>query len=381
MDIKIKLDLKSVRVPHLNGSEEFKKNESFSRTNSAGNDVEPTAYKLLQLPETLVDVLNLQDLNIKGNNKNLYLTTNDQTFQLKQNFHSNCVLLLEPGKMNQLSYSAYTTQQSELELISIKLPLDTSFVPDYIYPSESADSSTCMETIYISKSELISALPISIKEFELQWKGSLLLELPDLSIKKIPPKLESEILDLILVSVVSLNMKYTEIDYDSIILKTKALKDEDKNMALLANAVLDKYTNENKDLKMKEIAMFYGLKTLKQKCPFSKRNYIEINDFYMYWKESLPSYFNCDLDIDFLIGYFAKDLVTGKVLEIDPKRLPTVIQKRVSYLMDIQRSWDQKHIQPFFEELNEQGIKPENFIMKFARRKREKNGIYIVTQR
>lgn len=381
MDIQIKFDLNSVRVPHLNGSEEFKKNESFSSTNNGGTDVRTTSYKLLQIPETLVDVLHLQDLNIKGNNKDLYMTTNDQTFQIKQNFHSNCVLLLEPGELYPMSYSAYTTQQSELELISMKLPLDTSFVPDYSHACEASDSIKSMETKHLSKSDLVNALPISIHEFDHQWRGSLLLELPDMSIKKISLKLESQLLDLILVSVVSLNMKYTEIDYDSIIIKIKAIKDEDENMGLLAKTVLDKYTDENKNLRMKDIAKFYGLKTLKQKCPFAKRNYIEINDFYMYWKESLPSYFNCDLDIDFLIGYFAKDLVTGKVLEIDPKRLPTAIQQRVSYLMGIQRTWEQKHIQPFFEELNEHGIKPDNFIMKFAKRKRERNGTYIVTQR
>ena len=383
MDFNIKYTLNSVRIPYLNGSEEFKKNETFEKINDDNdNTVETINYKLMQIPESLIDVLQEENLIIKGDSKNLYLTTDKETFQVKQNFHSNCVLLLEQNKIN--NYTSYTTQQSELELVLTKIPLDTSTIPIYKYESDlldEDDQNIEKKNNDITKDTLITSLPMSLKEFEEQWRGSLLIQLSDMTIKKIPYTIESDIIDLILMSVVSLNMKYTEIDCDAILNKVKSFKENDKNIDLLIKAVLEKFTDTNKSLKMKTIAIFYGLKTLRKKCPFSQRNFIELNDFYMYWKESFPSYFNCDLDIDFLIGYFAKDLVTNKILEIDPKRLPKTIQKRVPYLMNIQRTWEQKHIQPFFEELNEQGIKPDNFIMKFAKRKKDKSGKYIVTER
>ncbi|XBW37736.1 hypothetical protein QEN19_003318 [Hanseniaspora menglaensis] len=388
MDIEIKYNLNSVRVPFLNGSEEYKESESIvKRRDDLGNPITVTNYKFLQVPEYLLEHIGDQDLNFKGDAKNLFMTSNEETFQVKQNFHSNCVLLMKPTGLASIDYSAYTTQHSELELIQTNIPLDTSGLPFYRYEGDilsdddNDDLTNSGSSIILTKNRLIASLPISRKEFKEKWKGSLLIELKDKSIKKIPYAIEADIMNLILVAIVSLNIDYTEIDYGLIKTKVRSLKDDDENIELLVTAILDKYTDLNRNLKMKEIAIFYGLKTLKQKCPFARRKFIDLNDFYMYWKESLPSYFNCDLDIDFLVGHFAKEIESEKVLEVDSKRLPATIQRRVPYLMGIQKTWEQKHIQPFFEELNEHKIKPDNFIMKFARRKKDKSGKYIVTER
>lgn len=106
-----------------------------------------------------------------------------------------------------------------------------------------------------------------------------------------------------------------------------------------------------------------------------------MDDFYVYWKDSFPDYFNCEIDLEMLIGHFVKDVDSSKILEIDRDRLPKDIVKRVNYLMSIQSAWEQRYIQPFFDELNVKNIKRDNFIMKYARKKRERSGKIIITSR
>ena len=132
---------------------------------------------------------------------------------------------------------------------------------------------------------------------------------------------------------------------------------------------------------MKESDKLYGLKTLKKRCPFSRKKYIDLNDFYVYWKDSFPDYFNCEIDIGILIGHFVKAIDSDKILEVDRQKLPKDIVKRVEYLMNIQSAWEQTYIQPFFDELNVKNIKTDNFIMKYAKKKRERSGKIIITGR
>lgn len=151
---------------------------------------------------------------------------------------------------------------------------------------------------------------------------------------------------------------------------------------MLVTSVSYKYSlNNTKELNMPEIAKFYGLMTLRKVCPSSKRKYIAVDDFYVYWKDSFPDYFNCEIDLEMLIGHFVKDVDSSKILEIDRDRLPKDIVKRVNYLMSIQSAWEQRYIQPFFDELNVKNIKRDNFIMKYARKKRERSGKIIITSR
>ena len=381
MNLNIKYDLKSVKINYLNGSESYETNE----VDSSQNEFK---YRLLNIPEELLSDLQSQELTLKGDDKNLYFTTNSKVFVIKENFHSNSVFLMSSDRdsLPNLTYTAYNMQQSELELIPIHLKLTTDHIPLYTIEEYNGNLRNLDQEkphSVIKKKDLIDSLPLSYKDFDEQWNGSLLVELPDGSVKKISPKVEAEILELMILSVIALKMDYNNIDLDAIIIKIKEIDENvNENIDLLVRSVSYKYSlNNTKELNMPEIAKFYGLMTLRKVCPSSKRKYIAVDDFYVYWKDSFPDYFNCEIDLEMLIGHFVKDVDSSKILEIDRDRLPKDIVKRVNYLMSIQSAWEQRYIQPFFDELNVKNIKRDNFIMKYARKKRERSGKIIITSR
>lgn len=380
MNFNIKYDLNSVKIDYLNGSEKQRENDSVSPENSI-------KYRLLNIPDELLKTLQSQELTLKGDKKNLYFTTNSEVFTIKENFHSNTVMLMTQSDITSTppSFVAYNMQQSELELLQVKFKLTTDHIPLYTIEEYNGTLENLDDDVtprIITKEELINSLPLSFKDFDEQWDGSLLIELPDMSVKKISPMVESEVLELILLSIIALKMDYESIEFDKVKEKVKEINtNANEQIDKLVHAVLSKYTNKNHALEMKEIAKFYGLKTLRKRCPFSRKKYIELNDFYVYWKDSFPDYFNCEIDIGILIGHFVKAIDSDKILEVDRQRLPKDIVKRVEYLMNIQSAWEQTHIQPFFDELNVKNIKTDNFIMKYAKKKRERSGKIIITGR
>ena len=380
MNLNIKYDLNSVKIDYLNGSEKQRENEFVSPENSI-------KYRLLNIPEELLKDLQSQELTLKGNKESLYFTTNSEVFTIKENFHSNTVMLMTHSDVTSMppSFVAYNMQQSELELLKVKFKLTTDHIPLYTieeYNGTLENLDDDASTPIITKAELINSLPLSYKDFDDQWDGSLLIELSDMSVKKISPMVESEILELILLSIIALKMNYESIEFDKVQEKVKEINtNANEQIDKLVHAVLSKYTNKCHKLEMKEIAKFYGLKTLKKRCPFSRKKYIDLNDFYVYWKDSFPDYFNCEIDIGILIGHFVKAIDSDKILEVDRQKLPKDIVKRVEYLMNIQSAWEQTYIQPFFDELNVKNIKTDNFIMKYAKKKRERSGKIIITGR
>ena len=380
MDLNLKFDLESVKIEYLNGSENGSVNDS-------GLPKDGIKYRLINIPDEMLSDLQAQELKLKVDNENLYFTTNSKVFTVKENFHSNTVMLMTHSQdtRNPPNFVAYTMQQSELELLQVKLKLTTDHIPLYTiedYNGTCGNSDEKKQYTFIKKRDLIDSLPLSYKDFDEQWNGSLLIELPDMSVKKISPMVESEVLELILLSIIALKMDYNNVQFDKILEKLKEINfDANEQIDLLVKAVFYKYTFNNSELNMKEIAKFYGLKTLKKVCPASRRKYIDLNDFYVYWKDSFPDYFNCEIDVAILIGHFVKAVDSNKILEIEKERLPKDIVKRVKYLMNIQPAWEQLHIQPFFDELNVKNIKTDNFIMKYAKKKRERSGKVIITSR
>lgn len=380
MNLNIKYDLKSVKINYLNGSESYDAND-----NDLGQN--EFKYRLLNIPEELLSDLQSQELALKGDEKTLYFTTNSKVYVVKENFHSNSVFLMsnKEDSLPNSTYTAYNMQQSELELIPVHLKLTTDHIPLYTiedYGVKYRNSDQQKSRSVIKKKDLIDSLPLSYKDFNEQWNGSLLIELPDSSVKKISQRVEAEVLELMILSVVALKMDYNNINLEAILKKIKEIDENvNENIDLLVTSVSYKYSIDAKELNMSEIAKFYGLVTLKKVCPASKRKYIAVDDFYVYWKDSFPDYFNCEIDLEMLIGHFVKDVDSDRIMEINRDSLPKDIVKRVNYLMSIQSAWEQPYIQPFFDELNVKNIKRDNFIMKYARKKRERSGKIIITSR
>lgn len=114
------------------------------------------------------------------------------------------------------------------------------------------------------------------------------------------------------------------------------------------------------------IAKWYGKQAL---LKYASQHSVPIDEFLIKWRSLFPPFFPCDIDIDMLRGMIYKpDINTIQYISRDI--LPMEPKERFKLLFKLQNSWLLEDIAPYIEELNVRGLKLDNFIMKYARRKR-----------
>ena len=119
-------------------------------------------------------------------------------------------------------------------------------------------------------------------------------------------------------------------------------------------------------LNMDIIAKWYGKQAL---LKYASQHSVPIDEFLIKWRSLFPPFFPCDIDIDMLRGMIYKpDINTIQYISRDI--LPMEPKERFKLLFKLQNSWLLEDIAPYIEELNVRGLKLDNFIMKYARRKR-----------
>ncbi|KAL6940042.1 hypothetical protein ACO0QE_003925 [Hanseniaspora vineae] len=384
-----------------------------------------TAYKLLQLtPEMLShledDTITTKSLTFKpmdGPQSELVLCTDSCTFVMKQKMHSNCVLLMsrsdtpvkesafttdnggnsisgnDDGSTEPLcTYEAFSQQCFELEPRKIEGKINVAQLPIYDGPDKPFLSTP--RTLKISLSQFSESSPCSTKEFYDQWyafNGCVLADQACVLSEKFIDKQ----LHLLLLCIVGaeldvangLTMEQCKVAMEATFQESRIERtdfDQVLKTILMKFSENPETTGEKQDLQvfvldLGKIAQWYGKKCLSKYC--SNFQYIGIDDFMIKWKSSFPPFFSCDIDLEMLLGFYCKDINNNKLCYLDDSTLPQEPKLRFNSLFSIQKSWLQQEIWPFVKDLNHQNLKPDTFLIKYARRKRMKRDKFIITSR
>lgn len=382
------------------------------------------SFKLIQLTPELLEVLeaNKDDPNDTGlsfksldeQKSEVVLCSKEKTWLLRQKNHSNTVMLMhdytpnlgtidvpndqlfgvdEPPTENLLGYSKCTFEY-ETKLIEGQLNLDRiPIYNEHDYELLEDDDDDGMfddknETIR-DLNELMEVSPCSIAESLKQWyqvggcsiNGRLCI---------LAKTFLSKLLNITLMSV--MNQK---LDLDDLSLsKTKIAIDiemEVHNYKLeMIETLLNKFGSQTalKDSKDKRwklhipsIVEWYGLEALNK---YATKESMPIDEFLIKWKSLFPPFFPSNIDIKMLRGNFYRP-IDNHIQYISRNILPNEPKARFKTLFKLQTTWEFDDIAPFITELNTRGIKLENFMMKFAKRRKtvgeNRKPIVLITSR
>lgn len=429
-------------------------------TSKLGN----TSYHLVQLSKELIDDINkddnTKDDNTNNNNNTMsdnekllikyqvleshqfkstdflstpYLTTINSTFKLRQQNHSNCVMLLNDNK-SILNFNNYLImeKQNMSQLNNIKLNFKDINIIELKSFTELNDSNNeyndddddlnCvtiknLNNIFKSCKKLFENTPISIVEFDslLIFNGLI----PNFnSLIKINSNLEMLILNLILsfipndndndgngnflLSSFSNNQIEQIINQSSekIYKKFKILKNQHLIKRIIIN-VWKRYTinednednnKENNDFQTLDQYIYYSLSNnFKSKLNHNKiikfltmtilrkEKKILLNDLLIQIRLNLPSNYLPNFEInEILNGFSYLKKLDNNEIEINyllPDQL-TIFKnpkERFEKLFTFKNQWPIEEIQPFIISLNTKGIKIDKFCLKYCRVKKIKN--------
>lgn len=348
-------------------------------------------YKLIQLVPELLKALEdpAQELTFKALDRDtseVVLCSNDKTWVVKQKNHSNTVMLmkefvpqevvasekLETFGMSAptMDYLCFAKQTFELEPRPAKGQVDVSRLPIY-HGDEKHFQEEFMPKITLQ--ELFESSPCSKNEFDRIW-----FSLGGCTVNGFVCILASgfisKSLHITLMSILAENLDVNNLQLEETHQAVCKDMDDDEDFnpysLEVIRTVLEKFCNKKDGgtykLEMKQVAKWYGVVALKK---FASKELISQDEFMIKWKSLFPPYFSCDIDLNLLKGQFARPL-RGKLQYLPPSTLPHDIKDRFKMLFRIQNTWDIEDIKPFIEDLNTRGLKIDNFVMKYARRRK-----------
>ncbi|KAH3900492.1 related to Sister chromatid cohesion protein DCC1 [Saccharomycodes ludwigii] len=366
-----------------------------------------STYKLLQLTPELLEYINKREDNKPTNNdqriylksmdrsnSDVVLVTDRNTFVLRQKMHSNTVLLMENNKNNGSDYNVFSKQNFELELLKSEGKIDISLLP--ILHRNKKLIVDNKSKLHLTLDEFISISPCSVTEFYRQWykfggcittDGGIACLLSNEYISEVLHILLNCIIigndavfrDLTLEQCqefISKEVNNEGMSIDKEVIHTILEKFGDSTGLITSNS--DDAGTKSYALNTFEIAKWYGIKSLRKFC---SKQYLSIEDFLIKWKSQFPPYFPCDIDLTMLVGFYVKDINRDRISYLDKNGLSGNIKQRFKELFKLQNTWNESEIWPFIEQLNTLNLKPESFIMKYARRKRIKKNKYVITSR
>lgn len=362
--------------------------------------------------------LAFKTINMKDNqiNKNdVVLCSSNKTWLLRQKNHSNTVLLMKKykpdkkivlpenllfGKKEQptldlLGFSK-TTYEYETKPIHGKINLDLipifdgelNFGKDFIYQEKDEDNNNnnILSRYLKNFDELVENSACSREECLKEWH-----EMGGCKVNGyiciFSEAFMTKALHVTLVSILGGSIDMNELDLkETFKLVTRDI-DEDYNPYTLEviETVLNKFGtkrlkndlndgkmvgNDNNKicwkLNMDIIAKWYGKQAL---LKYASQHSVPIDEFLIKWKSLFPPFFPCDIDIDMLRGMIYKPDVNS-IQYMSRDILPMEPKERFKLLFKLQSNWLLEDIAPYVEELNVRGLKLDNFIMKYARRRR-----------
>ncbi|AAS50351.1 AAL015Wp [Eremothecium gossypii ATCC 10895] len=347
-------------------------------------------YKVLQLTEELIRAFQSGPVELKagGDDSEVVLCSADKTWAVRQKNHSNTVILMKefapvPAAETQVSargpvqgeWLGYTQQTCELEPRATAGQVDLSALP--IYNGQHVGDGPDVET-------LVENATCSRAEFYAAWRaaggcsvgGTACVISPDLLGRTLHLVLATAVADGFDLACVGPEQMWASIA---------------RSMAAGAHGATHPYSREvietvlhrfgrvgsdgvSFELDLSRIARWYGVQALKK---FASTEAIMVDEFMIKWRSLFPAYFRCDLDLELLYGEFARPQ-HERIQYLSRSTLPMDIKDRFQQLFRIQNAWDIREITPFIEELNTRGIGMDNFVLKYARRKKTGKTIVVM---
>lgn len=350
-----------------------------------------------------------------------YLTTPSATYKIRQQNHSNCVMLLH-NNVNFLDFDNYlilerqnTHQLRQMKLSFKDVPIEElkSIVDIQQLRNDSHEDHHCLtlqklNAIYASSKKLLENTPISISEFD-----TLILEsgyVPNYnSFVKIHTSLETMILNLLLSCILDvaedIKSELSSIQAAEVLRKTYLRILEkfrlEKNhliLRIITNIFL-RYVKgnpsaETKAQPLKEADQYVvysltasgGYSLLHNKIIkfltmsiLEKEKTILLDDLLIQIRLNLPVNYLPSFEInEILNGFSYTQKVDNGQLEIhhltlDQLSVYKTPQERFSKLFGLKSQWTLEELQPFVAPLNAKGIKIDKFCLKYCRVKKTKN--------
>ncbi|QLG71389.1 hypothetical protein HG535_0B04310 [Zygotorulaspora mrakii] len=369
--------------------------------------IHDSSYKLVQLAPDLLETLeNTSQSEIKfkavNNEKSdVVLCSKNKTWLIKEKHHSNTVMLLRefvatgqqtldekslfgmPQPINDLLAFSRTT--SEYETRPAKGLLNIDHLPIYNgdvgFPTEPA------KLKFKTLDDVLDNSPASELESFTRWNllgGCIVNGFPCL----LSAEFLSNALHVTLMSVMA-----ESLDLDSLTIKD-TFEAVNKDMSEGSNpytkkvieTVLRKYgtkldkgekeDKENWKLDRQEISRWYGIRALRK---YATKPSLPMEEFLVKWKSTFPPFSPFNIEMKMLGGWYFQPIARN-IQYVSKDTLPTDIKERFKMLFRLQSQWDLENIIPFVDELNTKGLKPDIFVMKYARKKRVGKR-YIVSSR
>ncbi|CAK9442105.1 uncharacterized protein LODBEIA_P58580 [Lodderomyces beijingensis] len=340
-------------------------------------------YKLIQLPNDLLEKLptSLQ-LKSNFNGDGLVLCTQDETFRVRQNNHSNTVLLMRElntcdhgvrdgdGQVEGDAMVGFASCHYEYEVTPTVPSIDlASRVPllhhrDVIAGKYAGDEKHGS----VSKMELMRSSCSSSGQFEMLWT-----ELALCSIDSHVFQMARDLRVAVLHDLITYKLSYPDV------------KLEDAKLEWggdMVKTVLDKYTTRTREgdrvLNDHLIVVEFGVVAL------SQAHTHKTGDLMINWKLSLPQFYSPSLDLKMLRGHYVTSSNGGGdeyVTYVDPESLSRDVGVRIKQLLAVQASWPYDEFVSFLEGVVPGGRKVDAVVIKFARKKKVGRDKFVVVPR
>lgn len=399
-------------------------------------------YKLIQLPPNLLSHLSFGDCNAKyldlktkpivpnvesspddSEGNTVVVCTRDSTFKLRQNNHSNCVLLMNQRRINHdqrendngdnnedpevlmgFSRSDYVYELTQIPGLILDI------VPEY---SNRQNGATQSDKKFMSRNKLAELSPCSPAEFDKIYIDSCLCEITnennDKFVYKLTQNVISQILHTFITYLIS-ESKQTQsftIDkltlrrnvafkswqpsmIDAVIFKFTIPAREDSQGQLNPTVTSDDHLSGPLRLHDDSITRWFGIQEL-SKLAHSFGTPTTVADFLLNWKTALPSFYNVPLDIVQLRGHYytANTTNTSNITNsssqlvhfINQSSLSRDVATRFKQLLTIQSNWKYDEFVACLQPVLEHGKKVDTVILKYGKKKRVKRDQFVVCGR
>ncbi|CCH43414.1 Sister chromatid cohesion protein [Wickerhamomyces ciferrii] len=332
-------------------------------------------YRLVELSPELQSLLeeNNESLYIKASTEenDIVLCSETQTFQLKQRNHSNTVLLMKYLGLGDNTLQSYSLQSNVFEIKPIKGTISPINIPIYDGQGNFIKNGNNITVQYLKDNS-----PISTNEFDKVWFELNGSQLNDRAII-LSRDFINKSLHLLIMSIMAANLDINEL---SLIEVYKTLSEDDDYSIDIVETILRKYSNEDSEpfsLNKIKIAQWYGIESLKKFA--SNDKLISPSEFLIKWKSEFPPFFDISIDLPLLKGYYVKPL-PDRIKYMPWDKLSKDINERLNTLFKNQSTWELDDLIPYIQEFNTKNLKFENFIMKFAKKKKIGKKIIITSR-
>lgn len=309
-------------------------------------DIEDANYRLLQLTPKLQESLENGELSIRSQDgTTVYLCTADSTHIVRKLKQSNTLMLLRPVNN---TLQAFASPTESLETVETNVKVNWS-----LFPPLDLSEKVIFHPLSVEKHGHLAHC--SFAEFAEQCR-----EKPVVASESHIYKVEPDLCHEILVQLISAMIEQGDFNltvFPGDIAEWGADYPEE-----LFKAVYGMFSDEPGALNKEKLSRWTGLYILKQ-----HPNGLDIDRFRREWVLDLPAKLKTDLDL--LQGFvaFPTELT---ICYVDSDALPRDINARLDSLFNVKREWPMKELQPFILPLMPVGQRLENWILKFARKRR-----------